>query len=115
MNIILITIYGLPAILILITGWLYPSLQHWSFLAAPVFVVHYILSLIVSRCKIEPEACKLIASYWYGLSTLGIAGLLIPYVFMQNRIWLLGIIGLALVTLGLTAIFVTILKPRNIK
>ena len=99
MKAILIVSNGVLGGILLITGWMYPSLKDWSYLASGTIAVHLGLELMVSESEIL-DAAKISALSVQGLSTLGVTIFLLLYSLDWGN-WLF---ILAVACLGLTFI-----------
>jgi hypothetical protein len=110
MKIILVTLFGAAAGLLLLAGQLFSQVETWSYLAACACAFHAILSLIVASCRMA-DAGRIAAWCWHGISTMLNIGLLLVYQLRNEKGWILASAMLVAFTFLVTLVFALILKP----
>lgn len=101
MIIVLIVSNFVLASFLLLSGFFYPSLAHWSYFAVALIAFHLVLHLMVAQARIL-DAAKI--SIWglQALSSLLSISLLLPFKLGWGSLWALlsaGLIGvMALIT-----------------
>jgi hypothetical protein len=111
MKTILLAVYGVAAVFALVCGWVYPAAQVWSYLAGGSCLGHLAMALIVAMRPLV-DAARIAAWCWQGVSTLGVAALLLPYGLGQGGGWFLASVALASFTLLVTLV-VALVLPRG--
>ena len=111
MKIILLATYGLCSALALVTGWVYPDARAWSHMAVGAFSGHLVLAFAVSLRSV-PDAGKIAAWCWQGVSALLVAALLVPYGLGQGGGWLIAALTVAGFTVLVTLVLALVLR-RN--
>lgn len=99
--------------IVLLAGFLYPSIKDWSYLAASLIGLFLILELIVEKLRLL-DAAKISAWTVNALSTLISIALLLPYKLGWADWWA---ILVAIVTGGalvVTAIIIVVFRPDGV-
>lgn len=103
MKIVLVAVYVVAVFFALVCGLVFPETQVWSYLAGGECLLHLGLALIVARRPL-PDAAKIAAWCWQGVSALVVAALLLTFCLDYGRGWLLAPVALASFTVLVTLV-----------
>jgi hypothetical protein len=93
-QIILLAVYAVAAGLVALSGVVYPEAKQWSYWAAAVCALHYLVSLLLGSVKIA-TAARLASWCCQGISTLVCVDFLLLYFRTQEGGWLLAVAATA--------------------
>lgn len=94
MKIILISANCVAIAIVLLCGFLYPSIDRWSYWSTGVFAFYLFLELLISHINLL-DAAKIFAWILLAFSSIVVSGLLLPYKLGAGD-WLLVLVALML-------------------